>query len=240
MLKRLTYSFVSAILLSMLLVPVIHAESIVLDGVIDETGYELFIEDTTHAPIYSLYTAIDDDNLYLGLILEGDTDASNDKIEFAYRQDGVDFWIQVKGGVCKYRPSGGAWEGWWQGKRDGLPARARATVWKVDLAVGETGGWTSYEFCIPRSVLGKYGEDLPNSFRFWLEVMGDVGGVDYNNYPEDQDDWWFYKGDEEPSFNGGEEPAPEFHIPEVPYGTLLSLATMAAAFAVVSRKRIIR
>ena len=230
--KRFIYPLVSAIILSMLLVPVTRAEGIVLDGVIDESDYTLYIRDDTHAPIYSLYTASDIDHLYLGIVLEGDTDASNDLMLFAYRQQNTDYWIRVKDAVYKFRPSGGSWQGWWQGVRFGLPDG-------VEIVVGETNGDTSYEIRIARNVLGEYGDGLPDSFQFWLELKGDVSGVDHNWYPED--DWWFYSEENPaPSFNGDEEEVPEFHVPEVPYGTILTLATMAAALAITSRKPLIK
>jgi len=230
--KRLIYSLVSAIIVFMLLVPLTRAEGIVLDGVIDELGYTLYIRDDTHGPIYSLYTATDDNSLYLGIVLEDDADASNDLLLFAYRQQNTDYWIRVKDALYKFRPRGGIWQGWWQGVRPGLPEG-------VDIVVGETNEETSYEIQIARNVLGDYGDDLPDSFQFWLELKGDVNSVDHNWYPENN--WWFYTEEHPtPSFNGDEQEAPRFHVPEVPYGTILTLATMAAALAIVLKKPIFK
>jgi hypothetical protein len=228
--KKLTYSVLTVITLSMLLVQAVSAQGVVLDGVIDEEEYTLYLYDDTHAPIYSLFTANDTDYFYFGIILEGDNDASNDIIELAFRQLNVDFWIQDKGGVLIFRPSGGSWQDWWANKRDGLPE-------SIQIAVGETKGETSYEIRITRSVLGKYGDDFPASFRLWLKINGDVNGVNYNNYPENDEDWWFYKENKNPRIlNVESEEVPKFHVPEVPYGSVLTLVSMAAALAIASKK----
>lgn len=224
--KKMSLTFLAVILLSMMLTPSSNAVGIILDGELSETEWMLWFEDTDE-PRFTVYYATDESNVYIGIIVEDD-DTSNDHFQFAFRAEDVDYKIKIKHDIiiC-YRPSGGEKDGWWRHTVWGLPPG-------VEIVVGTTNGKTSYEICIAKSTLGGYADDFPNNFIMWIMYISDNPSGSSNYYPSALADWWFIEKDDERGEGGG--PIPEFIIPETPYGTILSLATMTGALLLLTKR----
>ena len=223
-LKKLSIMMMTGLLTSLIMIPLIHAEGLTLDGVVDEPEYALWFEDRD-TPKFTVYTATDETNVYLGIVFD-DSDATDDLTAIAFKADKYDWYIELKDGETTFRPSGGGYYGWWQHKRWGLPP-------DVSLATGTTEGYTSLEICIPKYVMGAYAEEFPANTKFWLKYQTEDGG-DSNYYPQSLADWFFVRN--ERTFTMSEEEPPQFHAPEVPYGTVLALSMMAAALVVFTRR----
>ena len=236
--KKMSLIVLAVMLLSTMMTPSSSAQGITLDGVLSETDWMLWFEDTNE-PGFTVYHATDEDNVYLGIIVEDD-DISDDHLQFALRADGVDYKIKIKyDTIICYRP-GGEWiKGWWSRTVWGLPPG-------VEIVIGTTNGKTSYEICIAKSKLGDYTDDFPNNFVMWIMYISDNPGGPANYYPNVYAGWWWVvnqdSGDEkdekvfQDSGDEKDEKVPEFHIPETPYGTILSLATMIGAVFLLNKR----
>ncbi len=221
----------TVMLLTTMMTPSSSAQGITLDGVLSETEWMLWFEDTDE-PGFTVYHATDEPNVYIGIIFDDD-DSSDDHLQIAYRAEGVDYKIKIKHDtiIC-YRASGGDNEGWWRQTVWGLPPG-------VTIAKGTTNDETSYEICIAKSELGKYANDFLDNFKIWIMYISDTHGGPTNYYPNAYAGlWWVVNqdsGDEDnekvPQDPGDEdnEKVPEFHIPETPYGTMPSIVTMISA-----------
>ena len=224
--KKMSLAFLAVMLLSMMLTPSSYAQGITLDGELSETEWMLWFEDTDE-PEFTVYYATDESNAYIGIIVEDD-DTSNDHFQFAFKAEDVDYKIKIKYDViiC-YRPSGGEKDGWWRRTVWGLPPG-------VEIVVGTTNDETSYEICIAKSTLGEYADDFPNNFTMWIMYISDNPSGCVNYYPPCLAEWWFIGKDDERGEERG--PIPEFRIPEIPYGTILSLATMTGALLLLTKR----
>jgi hypothetical protein len=221
----MSLAFLAVMLLSMMLIPSSNAQGITLDGELSETDWILWFEDTDESG-FTVHHATDEYNVYLGIVFEDD-DSSNDHLQFAYKADGVDYKIKIKHDtiIC-YRPSDGSNEGWWSRTVWGLPPG-------VEITKGTTDDKTSYEMCIAKSTLGEYANDFPNNFTVWIMYITDNPDGCINYYPNVYAEWWWVVNQ---GTGGGErEHIPEFHIPETPYGTILSLATMTGVFLLLTK-----
>ena len=223
-LKKISIMVLAGLLISLIVFPLTHAEGITHDGVVDEPEYTLWFEDHD-TPKFAVYTATDDTNVYLGVVFD-DTDAVNDLTVIAFKADKYDWYIEMKDGETTFRPSGGGYYGWWQHKRWGLPP-------DVSLATGTTEGYTSLEICIPKAMMGAYAEEFPLTAKIWLKYQTEGGG-EANFYPQSLADWFFVRN--ERTFTMQEEEPPQFHAPEVPFGTLITLSTMAASLIIFTRR----
>lgn len=226
-LKKRLLTIVLTLLTILSLNPVAAYAEVVVDGTIDETDWDHWFKDDSDSPIVDVYWCTDSDYLYLG-ILTDDTNENNDVLEFAFRASAKDYWIQIKPGVStKYRPSGGDYEGWWNGVKDGLPIG-------VNAIAGKTDGNRSYEISIELSILGDGAEDLPESFIFWYKVLDGANAKDGpdNYYPDSREGWWF---DVEREKDEDEIPM-KFHIPELPLGTIMALISMFLAAVIYVKK----
>ena len=223
--NRVSLLFLAIMLFSAMLIPLSAAQGIALDGVLSETEWTPWFTDEDE-PGYAVYYADDENNVYIGIIVEDD-DASNDHLQFAYHAEDVDYKIKIKHDtiIC-YRVSGGENEGWWSRTIWGLPPG-------VTIAIGITEGKTSYEICIGRDTLGRYASDFPNSFKIWIMYVSDNPSGHANYYPDSYAGWWWAVNQD--SGDEGEK-APSFHIPETPIGTMLSLAAMASAFLLFAKR----
>jgi hypothetical protein len=196
--------------------------AITMDGTIDESDWNHWFTDDSEQPVVDAYWSTDTDYLYIGIVTD-DTDENKDVFELAFRADGIDYWIQYKPGISTYyRPSGGDYNGWWSGKKSGLPSG-------VSIVAGETGGMRSYEVSIERSILKG---ELPDQFKFWYKVQDGKDGPD-NFYPDSRAGWWF---DTERDAGGDEEAPVIFALPELPLGTLMALISMVLAFTLFMKK----
>ncbi len=223
--KKIGISLIATVVISLILIPSSYAQGITLDGDINESDWVLWFEDND-IPKYTAYYSLDDTNVYIGILLD-DNDVTNDKVMFAFKAENYDWLIEIiQGTTFVYRPSGGGWNGWWQSKRPGLPP-------DVQVEVGTTNGKTSYEICIPKNMLGGYAEDFPEKAKIWIMYRTeDSGNVNY--YPQGYADWFFVTS--ERNFVLEEEEPPKFSTPEIPYGTVLSVATMIAALMLYTRR----
>jgi hypothetical protein len=223
--NKISLLLLGVMLFSVMFTPLSGAQGIILDGVLSEEEWILWFIDEGE-PGYTVYYATDETNVYIGLVFEDD-DTSNDHLQLAYQADDIDYKIKIKHDtiIC-YRASGGTNEGWWSKTIWGLPPG-------VTIAIGTTGEKTSYEICIDKNTLGKHAIDFPKNFKVWIMYISENpdGGVNY--YPNVYAGWWWVvnqdSGDEE-------EKVPEFHIPETPIGTMLSLAAMAGAFLLFAKR----
>ena len=122
--------------------------AVTMDGTIDEGDWNFWFKDDSEQPVVDVYWITDADYLYIGLVTD-DANENKDVLEFAFRADGIDYWIQVKPDIAiNYRPSGGDYNGWWDKKKSGLPSG-------VSIVAGETGGTRSYEISIDVSILNQ-------------------------------------------------------------------------------------
>ena len=223
--NKISLLFLAIMLFSVMLIPSSSAKGITLDGVLSENIWIPWFTDEDE-PGYAVYYATDETNVYIGLVLE-DGDTSNDHLQFAYQADDIDYKIKIKHDtiIC-YRSSGGTNEGWWRRTIWGLPPG-------VTIAMGTTEGKTSYEICIDKSTLGEHAIDFPENFTMWIMYISDNPSGPANYYPNMYAGWWWVinqdSGDED-------EKVPEFHIPETPMGTMLSLAAMAGAFLLLAKR----
>jgi hypothetical protein len=226
---KLTRLVALIMMANLMMIPCLYAEGITIDGVVVEPEWTLFYKDEIYNPVYSLYTASDLDKIYLGIVLEDNNNPANVMIDLAFRAKNIDYWIQIKDGTIKYRPSGGYWGGWWEKIRSN-PLTGIALPTGVTIAIDNPNGETSYEICISKDIMGGYVDDFPNNLKIWLKIVSEG---ETNIYPESYADWWFEieQDEEEPEII-----VPKFSVPELPFGTLLSLSTMVAALLIVSKK----
>ena len=82
-------------------------------------------------------------------------------------------------------------------------------------------------------MIGTYAEEFPINAEVWLKYQTEDGG-NTNYYPQSLADWFFVVN--ERTFTMQEEEPPQFHAPEVPYGTILTLSMMAAALVVYTKR----
>jgi len=212
-------------MLFLLLIPtsLVHADGINIDGVVDETEWNWWFKDDSQEPYVDVYVYMNSVNLYIGIVTD-DTNENDDVFNFAFRASEVDYWIEIKPGIStKFRNSGGSWEGWWKGVRDGLPPG-------VNAASGKTDGRRSYEISIELSLLGKKAVDFPDNFKLWFMALDGNPDGPVNYYPDSRAGWWFQIGNEE------EEYIPKFSVPELPVGTIMALISAFAALTLFARK----
>jgi len=226
--KKLSLVVLIAIMASLCVIPSIRAENIALDGDISETIWVDWFEDPGY-PSYSVYYTFDEDNVYLGIVLDIDN-VDDANIRFAFRAETSDFLIKItKDGDTSFYPGDSSRTSWWGGKRIGLP-------YGVEVVNGETSGKPCYEIKILKEILGDYA-DIPDCFPLW--VMSEASDMAMSNYyPNNRGDWWFYRDDNTENIEvfGTEDP-PTFHVPEFPLGTFSSMAVMAVALVLASRKK---
>ena len=216
------------LMVSLCVIPSIRAENITLDGEISEAVWVDWFEDPGY-PSYSVYYTFDEDNVYLGIVLDIDN-VDDANIRFAFRAEASDYIIRItKDGDISFHPGDSSRTTWWGGKRIGLP-------YGVEVVKGETSEKPSYEIKILKEILGDYA-DLSEDFPFW--VMSEASDMAMSNYhPNNRDDWWFYRDDSSLSTEvmGTEEP-PVFHAPEFPLGTVSSIAVMALALVLAKKNK---
>ena len=218
------------ILVASLLAPysMVYADDINLDGTVDETEWIWLLSDTSQEPLFDIKWWKDTENLYISIVTD-DGNENEDLLEFAFRAKEVDYWIRMKPDTFKkYRESGGDWNGWWKNIKMGLPS-------DVDIVASETDGKRSYEIKIGLSILGSKANNFPANFEFWLKIRdGPNGPINY--YPDSYAGWWFaHDVDNEEKIVEFEE-IPTFSVPEIPYGTIMTLITMLAATALFMRR----
>jgi hypothetical protein len=209
--------------------PIVFAEGIGLDGVVDEGEWIWWFKDieSTH-PYADVYWYADTENLYLGIVTD-DANENQDLFQFAFRTIDLDYWIQVKPGVgTKYRKSGGDWEHWWTKSYSGLPKG-------VDIVADDTGGNRSYEISISLSLWGKNVDNLPDNFRFWYMIQDGTPDGSRNFYPNDRSGWWFQVEIE----LDRENHIPVFSVPELPFGSVLALISMITALMIFFKRPVL-
>jgi len=228
--KKVSRTLVITMMLSLFLFPSISAQGIVLDGDIIESEWVLWFNDDSWDPEYTVYYAGDEDYVYLGIVVD-DNDVSDDHLRLAYRADDIDYLIKIKHEIISYRPSGGSYEDWWDHSIWGTPPG-------VEAAIGSTNGMTSYEFSNTKDELGDYADDFPNNFVMWIMYITDNPEGEANYYPESRAGWWFITELDEENDDKPTVPdlTPTFAIPEVPFGTILSLATMAGVLLLLTKR----
>lgn len=221
--RKLSLIIILGYMASLSVIPIIRAESITLDGIVSETSWVEWISDIGY-PSYNIYYTTDDSNIYLGIILEGDTS----DIKFAFRADASDFYIKIVDGVLSFYPGDSSRPNWWGPKRVGLPSG-------VELVSGITDGKHSIEVKISKEILGGYSENMPDSFPLWVMNSASDSSVP-NYYPDFRRDWWFYDMDSGRGLVYEPEDVPTFTTPEYPLGTILSLISMIAAWGIMSKR----
>ena len=203
------------------------ADGMEVDGVIDETEWMWWFRDESQLPTVDVYWYNDSVNLYIG-ILTDDVNENSDILEFAFRASELDYWMEIIPGVStKYRKSGGDYEDWWKKIHTGLPPG-------VNVVAGKTEGNRSYEVSIELSILGKWADDLPETFTFWYKVLDGVPDGPANYYPDSRAGWWF-QIEVEHDEDEWDIP-PKFHVPELPLGAIMAIVSMFAALAVYSKR----
>jgi hypothetical protein len=211
----------------LILVPIIpaFADSITLDGVVSETVWVEWIEDKGY-PSYRIFYTSDESYIYLGFILDGD----NPNLRFAFRADTSDYLIKITDvGDLSFYPGDSSRPSWWGPKRFGLPDG-------IEVSIGVTEGKYSYEVKVLKEILRDNGEDLPDNFPIWV-MNGARGRAIPNYYPDNREDWWFYRSGSSDRIEAVEpDETPSFHAPEFPMGTLSSIAVMAIAMLLISKK----
>ena len=223
--KKIGLIVLIGLMASLCVIPSIRAEDITLDGKVSETVWVDWFEDPGY-PSYSGYYTVDEEAVYIGIVLDIDN-VDDANLRFAFRAEASDYLIKItEEGDMSFYPGDSSRTAWWGGKRIGLP-------YGVEVVQGETSGKASYEIKLLKEILGDYAdpsEDFP------LLVMSKATDSSVpNHYPDNRGDWWFYRdGDTEVIW--AEEP-PTFHAPEFPLGTLSSIAVMALAFVLASRKK---
>lgn len=224
--KKMSLMFLAVMLLSTMITPSSSAQGITLDGVLSEIDWMLWFEETEE-PGFTVYYATDESNVYIGIIFEDD-DTSDDHLQFAFRAEDIDYKIKIKHDtiIC-YRPSDGNNQGWWSQTIWGLPP-------SVTIGIGTTNDKTSYEICIAKSTLGEYANDFPENFTMWIMYISDNPSGPVNYYPNVYAGWWWVIN-QESGDELGNEMLPEFRIPETPYGTILSLATMIGVLLLLNK-----
>ena len=220
--RKLSLILILGYMATLSVIPMIRAQSIALDGMVSETSWVKWISDIGN-PSYNIYYTTDDSEIYIGIILEGD----NPDIKFAFRADASDFLIKIVDGVLSFYPGDSGRSNWWGSKRFGLPVG-------VEIVSGVTEGKHSYEVKISKEMLGVYSENRPDSFPVWVMNSASDSSV-HNYYPDDRDDWWFYRGSSQELVYDPED-VPTFHAPEYPLGTILSLITMMTALGIMSKR----
>lgn len=226
--KKISLIVLLGLMASLCVIPSIKAEDITLDGEVSETVWLDWFEDPGY-PSYSAYYTFDDEAIYLGIVLDIDN-VDDANLRFAFRAEASDYLIKItKEGDLSFHPGDSSRTSWWGGKRIGLP-------YGVEVVKGETSGKASYEIKILKEILGDYA-DISEDFPLW--VMSKASDMAISNYhPNNRDDWWFYRGDSTESIEViGTENSPRFHVPEFPLGTLSSIAVMAVALVLASRKK---
>lgn len=214
------------ILVSISATPVI-ADSVNLDGIVTETVWMEWIEDTGY-PSYRVYYTSDESFVYLGFILDGD----NPSLRFGFRADTSDYLIKITDvGDVSFYPGDPSRPSWWGPKRFGLPDG-------VEVFIGVTDSKFSYEVKISKEILGDYATDIPESFPIWV-MNGARGRAIPNYYPDSREDWWFYRSGTSDRIEAVEpDETPSFHAPEFPLGTLSSIAVMAIAMLLIGKKNL--
>ena len=198
--------------------------AVTMDGTIDEGDWNFWFKDDSEQPVVDAYWATDADYLYIGLVTD-DANENKDVLEFAFRADDIDYWIQVKPEIAtNYRPSGGDYNGWWSGKKSGLPSG-------VSIVAGETDGTRSYEISIEASILKS---ELPEKLTFWYKVLDGKSGPD-NYYPDSRAGWWF-DIERDVGEDDDEKTPIMFSVPELPLGTLAALVSMVLAFTLFMKR----
>ncbi len=123
-----------------------------------------------------------------------------------------------------YRSSGGDYEGWWTGKKTGLPPGSNAVASMTD-------GYRSYEISITNTSMEEKKDDFPEKFEFWYKIQDGTPEESANYYPDSRAGWWFVI-----EAYGEEEFVPKFSVPELPLGTIMALISMFAAIAIFAKK----
>lgn len=240
--KKVDCSIKSLILLALTLLsltvitlPAVLAAGITLDGVVDESDWILWFEDTSQSPMFNVSWHEDSTNLYIAIVTD-DTNVNDDLLQFAFQAVGVDYLIEIKPGYwVKYRESGGSWEGYWKNAKDGLPTGVMAKA-------GTTDGKRSYEISIDLSILGGKATDFPDNFDAWIKVVDGNPEGPTNYYPDSLSGWWWEletlrKPDEENGKTKNNHETPEFVVPELPIGTIIALLASFAALTLYALKR---
>jgi hypothetical protein len=215
--KKISLVVLLGFIASFCVIPSIRAESITLDGIISETVWIEWFEDSEY-PSFSVYYTFDELNVHLGIILDIES-VDDANLRFAFRADTSDFLIKItEEGDFSFYPGDSSRISWWGSKRVGLP-------YGVEVVKGKTNGKTSYEIKILKEILGVYA-DVPDGFPLW--VMSKASDIAISNYyPNNREDWWFYREDTDP---------PTFNAPEFPLGSISSIVVMGVALLLVSRK----
>jgi len=213
---------------------VTHAQTI--NGVIDETPWTIWFEDSAN-PSYTAFFYENDTTVFIGIVTNI-TETGSNQIQIAFKAAQNDFAIlysDISG--YKFKPNTikpDSSFNYWAETRLGLPTG-------VVIIQGVTDGKISYEICISKELLGKYGEEFPDKFNLWLMYTPEGSGGwiwsiidtegEVNFYPESRSDWWF-------SFveSDVDDKIPVFHAPEIPYGSILSLFSMLVAYYAISKK----
>ena len=218
-----------------LMVPTItYAQT--MDGVIDESDWVLWFEDLAD-PSFSTKFSENDTSVFIGIITNN-TEIGSNQLQVAFKAAENDFVIlssDISG--TKFKPNTvnpETAQNYWAATRPGLPTG-------VEIMQGFTNGKVSYEICISKELLGSFGEDFPDNFTLWIMYTPEGNGAwiwsiidtegEVNFYPDSRSGWWFSLIESDLN-----DETPVFHAPEIPYGTILSLVTMLAAFYAISRK----
>ena len=224
--KRRLALTLSFLLLVIIQLPVVLGEGIELNGIVDEAEWEPFLADTSQKPYFNVSGYMDSEYLYIAVTTD-DVNQNDDVLEFAFRAEKCDYWIQVKPELSqRYRPSGGTYKDWWKGIRSGLPVG-------VNITAGETDGKRSYEISIKISKLSKAPTDLED-FVLWLKVQDGEPDGPINYYPDSRAGWWF----EVEVHEEEDDMIPMFHIPEMPLGTIMVIVSMFTAMILLKKQRI--
>jgi hypothetical protein len=222
--KKISLVVLLGLTAALWVIPLINAETITLDGEISETVWLEWFEDPGF-PSYSTHYTLDDDAIYIGIILDIDN-IEDANLRFAFRAENIDYKIKITPeGDISFNPGTPSITSWWGSRRPGLPQG-------VEVVKSETNGLPSYEIKISKEILGDYTE-IPDNFPFWV-LIRESNKVLLNTYPDSRADWWFYISDSDEII--GAEKTPMFHAPEFPLGTVSSIAVMAAALVLANRK----
>ncbi len=225
--KKMATIFLASMIVTLLGVPLIHAEDLTLDGIVTETVWVDWFEDSAY-PSFDAFYSFDEDYVYIGIVL-GFDNVKDANLRFAFRADASDFLVKItEEGDISFHPGDSSRISWWGPKRSGLPNG-------VELVKGETNGKPSYEIRISKEILGDYA-NVPNGFPLWVMSKASDPAVS-NYYPDARGDWWFYRDDAPGVLEIIEtDVPPTFSAPEFPLGTLLSLITMMAALGIYAKR----
>jgi hypothetical protein len=224
--KKISLIVLLGLMASLCVIPSIRAEDITLDGKVSETVWVDWFEDPGY-PSYNVYYTVDEEAIYIGIVLDIDN-VDDANLRFAFRAEASDYLIKItEEGDISFYPGDSSRPSWWGNKRNGIPTG-------VELATGETNGKHSYEIRITKELLGDYA-DVPDGFPIW--IMSETADLS-NYYPDHRNGWWFYRDDSTDVLEILEsDNPPTFHAPEFPLGTLSSIAVMALALVLASRKK---